>query len=359
MSLQRTLSAPGKLFLSGEYAVLWGGVARIAAVGPRVAAYVRTRVDRDVALALEDGKLAGQTTPLGVHWAEESVPDRFHFAARAVDLVLRAVGRQVPGFGIAFEPSPAAADGRKLGLGSSARAVVLATEAARYALDAELDTLKLSLLAHAIAQDGKGSGGDVAASFAGGLVRYRRYDLTVLKKAATGADLAGALRNAPPVDLSRLTDTQLPIVYAFAGQSASTKVLIGQVEQRWSDTDRARFVGSSDALGQQLETGLAKNDFAAVAEAATGLEALLSSLGPLETPELARLLALAKAVGCAGKMSGAGGGDGCVLFAPDAAAAATLIETLTTRGFLAFRLTIEPGLRGESGTRGLDRWISD
>ena len=122
--MQRTLSAPGKLFLSGEYAVLWGGVARIAAVGPRVAAHVRTRVDRDVALALEDGKLEGQTTPLGARWADGAVPERFHFVARAVDLVLRAVGRQVPSFGVAFEPSPAAADGRKLGLGSSARAVV-------------------------------------------------------------------------------------------------------------------------------------------------------------------------------------------------------------------------------------------
>src|SRR5687768_9354554 len=120
--MQRTLSAPGKLFLSGEYAVLWGGVARIAAVGPRTAAYVRARVDRDVSIAVEEGKLTGQTTPLGVRWPEE-VPQQFHFAARAVDLVLRAVGRQVPGFGIAFEASPTASDGRKLGLGGSARAV--------------------------------------------------------------------------------------------------------------------------------------------------------------------------------------------------------------------------------------------
>lgn len=356
--MQRTLSAPGKLFLAGEYAVLWGGVARIAAVGPRAGAYVRTRVDREVAIALEGGKLAGQTTPLGARW-EGEVPADFHFAARAIDLVLRAVGRQVPGFGVALEPSPVAADGRKLGIGGSARAVVLATEAARFALDAPLDTLKLSLLAHAIAQDGKGSGGDVAAIFAGGLVRYRRYDLQPLIKAATGADLAGALRNAPPVELSRLTDTKLPMVYAFAGQSASTRFLIGEVERRWSELERQRFVGSSDSLGQQLETGLAKNDFPAVAEAATGLQELLASLGPLQTPEMARLLALARAVGCAGKMSGAGGGDGCVLFAPDAAGTAALLESLRARGFLAFELAIEAGLRGESGTRGLDRWLGD
>ncbi len=354
--MERSLSAPGKLFLCGEYAVLWGGVARIAAVGPRTAAFARTRLDRDVALAVEDGKLAGQTTPLGVRWAE-AVPEGLHFAARAVDLVLRAVGRQVPGFGIAFQPTPTAADGRKLGMGGSARAVVLATEAARFVLDAPLDTLKLSLLAHTIAQGGKGSGGDVAAIFAGGIVRYRRYDLTTLTRASTGSDLAGALRNAPPVDLSRLPDCRLPLIYAFAGESASTRALIREVEARWTDTDRQRFVGRSDSLGQQLETGLSKGDFPAAAEASAGLQELLASLGPLETPAMARLLALAKAVGCAGKMSGAGGGDGCVLFAPDAAAAAVLLESLTSRGIHAFELKVEPGLRGESGSHGLDQWL--
>lgn len=354
--MQRTISAPGKLFLSGEYAVLWGGVARIAAVGPRTGACVRARVDRDVSIALEDGKLSGQTTPLGAHWSEE-VPESFHFAARAVDLVLRAVGRQVPGFGVALEPSAGAPDGRKLGMGGSARAVVLATEAARFALDAPIDTLKLSLLTHALAQGGKGSGGDVAAIFAGGIVRYRRYDLTALSRASMGSNLSGALRNAPPVELSRLPDTKLPLVYAFAGQSASTRFLIGEVEKRWTEVDRQRFVGRSDSLGQQLETGLAKGDFAAVAEATSGLQELLASLGPLETQEMARLLALTRSVGCAGKMSGAGGGDGCVLFAPDAQAAGVLIESLKARGILAFPLTIEAGLRGESGDRGLARWL--
>ena len=355
--MQRTLSAPGKLFLSGEYAVLWGGVARIAAVGPRTAAHVRARVDRDVSIALEDGKIGGQTTPLGVRWADETVPDAFHFAARAVDLVLRAVGRQVPGFGIALEPSPGAPDGRKLGMGGSARAVVLATEAARFALDLPLDTLKLSLLTHALAQGGKGSGGDVAAIFAGGIVRYRRYDLTALTRASTGSDLSGALRNAPPVELSRLTEAKLPLIYAFAGQSASTRFLIGEVEKRWTELERQRFVGSSDSLGQQLETGLAKGDFAAVAQATTGLQELLASLGPLQTEEMARVLALTRSLGCAGKMSGAGGGDGCILFAPDPQAAQTLIASLKSREILAFPLTVEAGLRGEPGDRGLGRWL--
>ena len=53
--MDRTLSAPGKLFLAGEYAVLWGGVARILAVGPRVNALVRPRQDRQVDVVLLTG----------------------------------------------------------------------------------------------------------------------------------------------------------------------------------------------------------------------------------------------------------------------------------------------------------------
>ncbi|HZH03513.1 MAG TPA: phosphomevalonate kinase, partial [Myxococcaceae bacterium] len=91
--MERVLSAPGKLFLSGEYAVLWGGTARVAAVGPRASAWIRRRADREVHLLVEEGRLRGFTTPLGVTW-DRAVPDGHRFAALAVDLVLRAHGRE-------------------------------------------------------------------------------------------------------------------------------------------------------------------------------------------------------------------------------------------------------------------------
>ena len=50
--MDRTLSAPGKLFLAGEYAVLWGGEARILGTAPRAHALVRSRQDRRVEIAL-------------------------------------------------------------------------------------------------------------------------------------------------------------------------------------------------------------------------------------------------------------------------------------------------------------------
>jgi len=54
-----------------------------------------------------------------VNWASPVAPE-FHFVARTIDLVLRAVGKEGPGFSLALAPSPLARDGAKLGLGSSA-----------------------------------------------------------------------------------------------------------------------------------------------------------------------------------------------------------------------------------------------
>ncbi|HYX90041.1 MAG TPA: phosphomevalonate kinase [Myxococcaceae bacterium] len=344
--MQRALSAPGKLFLSGEYAVLWGGTARVAAVSPRATALVRRRADRQIHLVLEEGRLVGDATPVGARWRGE-IPASFHFAARAVDEALRAHGGEVLGFDLALSPSRSGPGGRKLGMGGSARAAVLSCEAARYALELRVDVLKLALLAHAAAQDGRGSGADVAAIFAGGIVRYRRYPLDELMAASRTHALGAAFGASPPVDLWRLPSTHLHLAYVYSRESSSTRVLIAEVERRFGRGGRAGFVAESDALGSALEDGLLRGDFTTIREATEQLEALLAGLGPLETENTRRLLALARTHGCAGKISGAGGGDGCVLFAPDGASRDAALQALAARGFLAFPVNLEAGVRGE------------
>lgn len=78
------------------------------------------------------------------------------------------------------------------------RAVVLTAEAARFALGGTFGALKLALLAHSNAQGGQGSGADVAACFAGGVVRVRRFDVGALARAAVSGGLPSALACAGP-----------------------------------------------------------------------------------------------------------------------------------------------------------------
>src|SRR5262249_33145137 len=202
-AVERTVSVPGKLFLGGEYAVLWGGTARVAAVGPRLSGHVRRRDDREVHVVLQSGRVRGRATPLGANWVGE-IPDEFVFAARALDAVLAAHGRECLGFEVALSPSPQAPDGRKLGFGGSARASLLTAELGRYILEERFDPLKLALLAHASAQSRLGSGADVAAVFAGGVIRYRRYSLNALLSSSASGQLFSGLAQAPPGDLRRL-----------------------------------------------------------------------------------------------------------------------------------------------------------
>jgi phosphomevalonate kinase len=341
--VDRALSAPGKLFLSGEYAVLWGGVARVAAVGPRAAALVRAREDRTVELLTAEGRLAGVSTPLGIRW-DRPVTAPFLFAARALDAVYRARGTEALGLSLALAPSAPGPNGEKLGMGSSARTSVLAVEAAAGVLDVR-PPLPLALVAHAEAQGGKGSGADVVASSVGGLVRYRRWP--VERALAGDRPLGVLLREAGPVDVVRTGLVPAFLAYAFGGESASTGGMISRAEQALDERARAAFVSESDLLGEALEDALRKEHFRGVSEACAGLQRLLDSLGGVATPTLTRILSLSRALGSTGKVSGAGGGDGCLLFSPDAEARSRLLASLRARGLHAFPLSVEPGARIE------------
>lgn len=344
--LERFLSAPSKLFLSGEYAVLWGGTARLVAVGPRVEAAVRRRDDREVHLVLEEGRLVGWATPLGVRWSREVSPP-FRFLSLAVDQALRVHGREALGFELALLPTPASPSGGKLGLGGSARASVLGVEAARFILDDRFDALKVALVAHALGQDPRGSGADVATIFAGGVVRYRRFDVESLLEARSTEQIRGALAGSEPVDLWKLPMTKLWLTYAFTDTSASTPKLVARVEAELPAERREAFVVQSEAFGQQLEDGLLRADLRGVRAACRGLQALLAGLRGLEIEEAKRILSLAEAYGAAGKISGAGAGDGCILFSASSQERAALLEGLSARGIHAFPLEVEPGLQGE------------
>ena len=345
--MDRCVSAPGKLFLSGEYAVLWGGTALIAAVGPRLAGWVRARDNLRIHLISATERLDGQATPQGVHWTEP-VPAGLLFAARGVDEALRARCAPGVGFDLVIAPASRAASGEKLGLGGSAQAALISVELSRFALQGTFDPLKVALLAHSKAQADSGSGGDVAAIYAGGLVRYRRYPVDSLASASAQGQLASALAGAPPVDVRRLAAPKLRLSFAYSGKSAGTLAQIQSVEARLSAAERERVKEESDQLGRAVEEALVGDDFASLLRAMESLQRLLSSLGPLETEAIRQIVAIARSYGAAAKISGAGGGDGCVMFSPDEDTERELLAGLRSRGFWATPLAIEEGMRGEA-----------
>ena len=261
MSLAR---APGKLVLSGAYAVLSGAPALVSAV------------DR-YALA-DSARTATFLTPE----------------------VKAALGdRPAPW----FDAEDLREKGQKLGLGSSA--AILVASLAALELDSEPGladaalcerVYERALLAHRSAQGG-GSGVDVAASAHGGVLAARR--------SATG------------LALSRV---ELPSALRFevwaCSVAASTSVFLAKIAEfaaRDPALHRARIQAQADAAEFALdaaERGAAADFVAAIARQVTTLSALGESAGvSIVTPELAELALLAAAHGAAFLPAGAGGGD--------------------------------------------------
>ena len=166
-------TAPGKVVLSGEYAVLDGAPAIALAVDRRAQVAIRQQ-DRSPHRVDTPGLAAAErcfTVRSGAFdWQDDLPPWEL------LECCWRAAGVDVP------EPLAIRLDtrafrdprsGRKIGVGSSA-ALASALSIALCAVGAdERDPRQVAMRAHHTFQHGKGSGLDVATSFSGGVVEFR------------------------------------------------------------------------------------------------------------------------------------------------------------------------------------------
>jgi phosphomevalonate kinase len=319
------LSAPGKAFLAGEFAVLEAGrPALVMGIDQRL--HAKWDPAREVSLLHQ---------PSGTAWDGGAAPEELRFAVRAAELALRLCAEEgLPrqGFRLVYEDD-FGPPGPKPGLGGSAAASVIAVRAAcaaqRRAL-AEAETVALAVAAHWIEQGGAGSGGDVAACALGGVQQVRAripWQSAGEAMALKASELlqANALESHPvqvPEDLR--------VLLALTGKPADTRALVREVRHfREGDPRRWTAVaGEIERCAESLRTSLEAAAGDAASERARGeaLEAVragaaaLAKLGeeagaPIITADLTLACALAASAGAAGKPSGAGGGDCAVILA--------------------------------------------
>ncbi|HTO95488.1 MAG TPA: hypothetical protein VMK66_00475 [Myxococcales bacterium] len=307
------IAACGKVFLAGEYAVLEAGRPALVA-----------GIDRKLHASVEVGGQGLRLfhAPSGSAWEGGEPPPELRFAVRAARLASGFCAG--PGARIAFEDD-FSLQGRKIGLGGSAAACVLAVRAVcaaagRAATDEEV--LALALAAHWAEQGGEGSGADVAASALGGVLEVRSR-IAWRAPEEVMAMPAATIAASRPLRIQRLRPPPgLRLLLAHAGEPADTRALVRAVRSfaRAGPGGWARRADAITAAAEKLRDALAANDSAsalsAVREGAAAMAALGEAAGAgIVTPALARACALASQAGAAGKPSGAGGGDCAVVLA--------------------------------------------
>lgn len=317
-----TARAPGKLFLAGEYVVLRGAPALVAAV------------DRHAEVRLDDAPEALSLTSLA-EGVEMTAPALESASERGGDIgAVLAVAHMLDAHRghVVIDTRSFLLGEHKLGLGRSAATIVAATAALLAARGERVRGAirHAALEANRRFQQGHGSGGDVAASVFGGVVEVRRAD--------------GELLVAP---------THLPhgleLVVAWSGVGAHTVPLVAKFMQAKTCRSLSDLGTAAEAAVDAATRDDAEDFCVAVARAGTLLQMVGRDLDlPIVTPALARLMDVAGRLGIAAKPSGAGAGDCAVAFARSPAEAETLRAAWRDAGFLPLPLGIEhDGVRVE------------
>ena len=321
-------TAPGKIVLCGEYAVLDGAPAICMAINKRARAEVRM-ADADYQTVRTSGYIDGEWKFLAkedssFEWIGDE-PSR-----GSLDL-LREVWATM-GIDGNFDISLDSAEfldpvsRRKLGLGSSAALTVALVTALSDVTNRASDAAIAAGEAHRRLQHGRGSGVDIAASLAGGVIEYRMPD-------------SGACR---PI--------QWPagLLYAvlWSGRPASTSDKLKRLDEArrngGSGTSIARLCDASESTakcwpaGETGELLDALNDY---------VDALMQfdvdhDLGIFDAghQELAKAAAKRKLVY---KPCGAGGGDTGIVFATDKEAVAEFTKFAGESGYKLLDVTLE------------------
>jgi phosphomevalonate kinase len=329
-------SAPGKLVLLGEYAVLEGAPALVLAVKRRATATLTPISDARWEIV---SPTLGLTARLrladdAAEWDNATPPAELAWIATL--LARFPHDRQLPACRVELSSDAFyldhAGQRTKLGLGSSAALTVALLGALHALANRPPPTLAEAIATHRAIQHGRGSGIDIAASLAGGLTRFQ-LDTGIAHTAST--ELPHGLHMA----------------CVYSGRPASTSAMLAEVAT-WRTHAPDAYARHMRELATISSRGV---DAVAADDAATFLSSLheyaqtLARFGHAAGVDIASrehlaVGAIATDCGCVYKSCGAGGGDVGVTFAVHNVRLQAFATRVAHAGFRMIKL--EPDRQG-------------
>ena len=285
MSNKIIVSAPGKLMLLGEHAVVYDRPCLVTAVGQRMRATVELLDTPEFILDAQDVKVMGYRKTI-----EELGMGEIPKGAKFVEIAFKNFLEKYP-MKTGVHVTTTSEFSSLFGFGSSSASTVCVIKALSELTGKNLSNKEIFDLAYKTVLDiqGKGSGFDVAAAVYGGTLYF-----------VTGGKV-----------IEPLTLSDLPLVVGYSGVKADTVTLIGEVKKKM-DAEPEKVNRIYDAIRDLVEKAKAdigKGDWETVGKWMNFDQEYLRDLG-VSTEKLEAMISAAKKVGAWGaKLSGAGGGD--------------------------------------------------
>lgn len=287
-----TVSAPGKLMLFGEHAVVYNRPCLVTAVNQRMRATVEL---------LETPEFVLQAPDVNILNYKKSIKDlgkgEILKGAKFVEIAIKNFAEKY-GLKNGIKVVTKSEFSSQFGFGSSSASTVCVIKALSELTKKGLSEKQIFNLAYKTVLDiqGKGSGFDVAAAIYGGTLYF-----------VTGGKT-----------IKQLKVKNLPLIVAYSGVKADTVTLMNMVKEKSDKYSKVidNIYDDIEILVKLSYKAIIKKDWQQVGELMNFNQGYLAGLG-VSTKKLEELIYTVREKGAYGaKLSGAGGGDCIIALAP-------------------------------------------
>lgn len=292
-----TVSAPGKLMIFGEHAVVYGKPSIVTAVEQRLSIKASILEEPMFNLSAPDVEINNYSKLLS-HAGTGEIPKGAKFVEHAVKNFIKAFPEAIPSkMGVEFETINEFKS--TFGFGSSSASAVCTVKALSELYEINLDEKQIFDIAYQTVLDvqGVGSGFDLAAAIYGETL----YFVTGGKK------------------IESLQIKKLPLVVGYTGTKADTATIVREVKARFKDKQPEfdQINNSIETIVEEAKIAFTENDFKTLGELMNKNQTLLEKLG-VSTNKLSSMINASRNAGAFGaKLSGAGGGDCMIALVPE------------------------------------------